>query len=87
VCHKTDKGNSGYYGNLFHNSGSWQSQRIDLVKSTLDQLGRQETDLEDDVTTTSARGFGRLLFGETSKSEPASNTTRVFHGIYATTTS
>ena len=87
--YKTDKGNSGYYDILLHESGSWQSQRMDLAKNTLQQLRQQGTERWDDITTTtsSAQVSGRLLIGVTRKPETRSDTTRVFHGIYATTTS
>ena len=88
VRHKTDKGNSEYYENLLHNSRSWQSQRLDMTRNNLEQLGRQGTDRADDIaTTTSAQVFGRLLIRVTRRPETRSDTTRVFHRIYATTTS
>ena len=63
-------------------------QRLDMTRNNLEQLGRQGTDRADDIaTTTSTQVFGRLLIRVTRRPETRSDTTRVFHGIYATTTS
>jgi hypothetical protein len=77
VPHKTGRGNSGHHEKALHNSGGWQSQHTDLAKKSLEQVRGQKTDEADGATSTSAQ-----LFGETGKSDA----TRVFHGIYATTT-
>jgi hypothetical protein len=72
---------------LLYNSVDSQSQRIDLARNSLEQVRGQKPDGSDDAaTTTTAQVFGRLLIGVMSKSDTQSYVTRVFHGIYATTT-